>query len=281
VRVEKSGYQVSPTQRIRLAEGGSREVRFNLVPERVAEFKPPAPAAGQVQPKSAPEALPLPPPVNPTPQPQVPPAVQTATLPPPPPDPEARDWDLVKDTADPARLQVFLEKHANGPHAPQAREHYDELSWKRTNPNDLASLQKYTDQFPQGKHVADAAEQLTKIRAQLEKQKQQADQDNQERTAILSTLNSFNAAFQRRQPRELRQVWPQAKKEYTDALSLPGKYLMELACPSGNIAIMGENAAAVCGLSSSYNNGPSQTNSERVTLHKEAGRWLIVSIQKL
>ena len=300
VRVEKTGYQTAREQRIKLTAGATQKVTFYLVPQQrqvaVGTSIESAPATRSQAPTPPP---PVPQPTAPQPpvsinlpqeppkalpiqelQPRTTPVAPIGPLPSSQPDPETRDWDGIRRTTDPAQLQAFLDRYPKGPHAPEVQALLDDLAWKRTNQSEPESLRAYLNRFPKGAHSGEASSQIAKILDHLEKQRQEADQLNRQRAAILAALDGFNAAFEHRQPRELRQVWPEAAKEYLDAMNQSGASFMMALHPTGEIQITGATASAPCKLITKTTLRGQSKEAEkavRVVLNYIGGHWLIVN----
>ena len=296
VRVEKPGYQTPPEQHIQLAAGMSQKLIFSLksavstsksdvaantkpLPPTRSQPPPPQQTPAQQQPQQTPtQQQPQPPlPANSNPPPQQ----QTFVVTPPTlpqVDPEARDWEQLRRT-DPLQLQDFTQKYPNGPHKLDAQALLDDLVWKGTNHGDPDSLRAYLNRSPKGAHAEEASSQLAKIQDQLEKQRLEDERLSRESKAILQVLDAFNAAFERRQPRELRLVWPDASKVYLDAMNVSGASFVMTLRLSGKVQITGASAVAPCELvTKSTGRGQSNQTEKavRVLLAKTGDRWLIV-----
>ena len=76
---------------------------------------------------------------------------------------EAKAWDGVRNSTNPADLERFLADYPNGAHRNQAQSKLDDLVWARTSQNDATSLQAYRDRFPRGAHLRDAASMLAEL----------------------------------------------------------------------------------------------------------------------
>ena len=73
---------------------------------------------------------------------------------------EAKAWDAVRSSSNPADVEKYLTDFPNGAHKDQAQTRLDDLVWSRTNQSDPQSLQNYRDRFPRGAHVRDATAKL-------------------------------------------------------------------------------------------------------------------------
>jgi hypothetical protein len=73
---------------------------------------------------------------------------------------EAKAWDAVRSSSNPADVEKYLTDFPNGAHKDQAQTRLDDLVWSRTNQTDPQSLQNYRDRFPRGIHVRAAAAKL-------------------------------------------------------------------------------------------------------------------------
>jgi serine/threonine-protein kinase len=90
-------------------------------------------------------------------------------------DIEEQTWEQARNTGDPARLQEYLDKYSNGPHAGDAQGLLENSIWSRTNRDDIASLRSYLTRYPRGPHAAEASSRIVELTwNQVEKRDEQA-----------------------------------------------------------------------------------------------------------
>ncbi len=246
---------------------------------------------------------PQPPPKPPQPQPRSPEEL------------EAQDWNRVRNAPDATQLEGFLRTYPNGPHAAEARSTLQDLVWKSANRDDVGALQGYLNRFPTGPHSDEASRRLDDILWSKVDQKdpkalsafiaQHPDSTHRSEAQLLLSqlekppeplkpqpsaadvqaigvvLGQFNAAFENKQPREVKQVWPTIPGQYIDAMRVPGATFVIALHPTGDAEVNGNAASIPCQLATRTTvpvGQPSQTQKAvTVTLRKVGGRWTIVN----
>ena len=152
----------------------------------------------------------------------------------------AQAWDRVHDSSDAAQLKAFADKYPSSPHAEEAKQKIQSME---KNAREQAAVreqaeQKARDEAARAKALRDQAEQA-------EKEKLLAVQSAQ--SAVQTVLESFNAAFRRRKPGELKGIWPSVRSEYLDS-ARSGRSVSLQA--SGAPTVEGDKATIACQLMS-------------------------------
>ncbi len=246
--------------------------------------------------------------------------VQWQSVAPPPLTPEeleSQDWDQVRSASESTPLEQFLSRYPNGLHAAEAQAKLQEIAWASIHQDNLDSLQAYLNRFPNGPHSGQAFRLIDDIwwskvdqkdtRAlssfiaehpnsphgsaaqsmlnQIEKAQEEAKHPSAAAGTqmITAVLEQFNAAFEHKQPREIKQVWPAIPDRYIEANTLNGSTFVMALHPTGQAEIDGD-AASIPGqmvIRSAIPGGkPSQTQKS-VTVylsHKTTDHWIIVNI---
>ncbi len=230
------------------------------------------------------------------------------------PDPiqvEAQDWAQIANSANADDFDAFLRNHPAGAHAGEARTRAadlrqqarartaqlaDQAAWEKTGINNREQLQEYVSRFPSGTHAQEARARV----ADLEKQtadavaahsrcaaREQTDREQarrfSDRQAIVSVLNAFEAAYNRKDLDALQKLWSALpavtfRNQFREAKDL--KFQLQLI---GQPEVEGNSATAICTRALSYKgqSGGLFSISERVkvTLNREASGWSIRTIR--
>ena len=238
--------------------------------------------------------------------------------PPPPPNTgelEAQDWERVRNAPDATQLDGFLVKYPNGPHAAEAQSKLQYLVWERTNRDDVAALQAYLNRFPAGPHSGEASRRIDDILwskvgqrdrealrkfiaqypnsphhseaqslvSQLDKPQEPPNKPPSaaDQQAISAVLGQFNAAFEHRQSREVKQVWPTVPDRYIQAMRVAGATFEMVLRPTGEPEVNGDAASVPCQLITRTTVSGGQPSQKQitvaVTLRKNGDRWTIVN----
>lgn len=250
--------------------------------------------------KPDPAAAPAPPPPNPAPL----PAPKTAST---PEDTDERDWAKVSGSGDPGQVRDFRKAHPNSKHAADADRLLDRLAWSNTKQDNPDSLRAYVKDFPTGEHAVQANAQIAELVWKavdtgkidqlrkfveenpgnphaLEAQRiidRNVGQDATQtllRNQVLDVLNSLDAAFDKKQESQIKQVWPKVSREWLDSLRRPGQKMSLKA--QGSPELQGATATVRCTLHTELVgiNGPKDQNAI-LTLNYGGGRWLIVGLK--
>jgi len=293
VRVEKPGFQTPAEQQIDIASGSSGRLTFKLDPV-LPEVKSEKARSREATKSVAPSSQEVP---------KLPQAPSPGTT----LDTEAQDWERASAAADPAQIEEYLKKYSSGSHKSEAESRLQDLVWGQVNRNDTTALQGYLNRFPKGQHSDEASAQIEALLwSKLDKKDRQAlqgflveypnsahrneaqsilyqldRQRSEERQDIQAALDKFNAAFERQQPRELKDIWPGATSKYLEQLHPPAGYKVIFTLqPSGYPAISGDTAQVPCDLKTETTEPGGQIKTNRkavvVRLRKTGNRWLII-----
>jgi hypothetical protein len=183
--------------------------------------------------------------------------------------------------------QEYLNRFPRGAHAAEASQHIADAAWNRIDKNDGTALRTFLAQNPSNPHRADAQtllDQMEKQRADAEdrlkqertKQEVSQKQRDVQNAQVIAILNRFNAAFEHKQQRELRAVWPDATKNYLDAVTTPHAGL-RLEGPQVDVA--GDRATVLCNVVSESSQSRTSPRPVKVTLQQRGGDWIIVSLE--
>lgn len=224
-------------------------------------------------------------------------------LAPTPEEIEERDWEGVRDTSDPARLQDFRKKYPNSRHGSDAQSTLDRLLWSNTKKDSLESLRAYLQEFPNGTHASEANSQIADLvwkgvdQNNLDQVRKFAvenpnnphtrdaqrilDQFNARQEAlrkqILDVLNSFNNLYQRGRSKDLTRIWPNPP----DVFLKPVAHTTYELQPAAEPVIAGDQAQArVSCLLTTILSQPKSRVPQKVTvqLRNQNGQWLIEKI---
>jgi predicted Zn-dependent protease len=315
VRIAKSGFETPSEQKIAIAARDTRSLTFDLIPEKPATSEPkagllaktgtaPAPAPIQIPPTTPPPAL-------------SPEAVEAqdwqrahssgdpaqlrnflAKYPAGPHTADAQiqiddvDWSRV-NTSDSQALNAYVAKYPNGRHAREASLRIADLEWMNLDKGNADALRAYVNRHPDSTYRSQAESLISAIdtnkataaeRARKEQDQIQKQPDTSARSpesfGIDSALAQFNAAFQKKQPRDVKKIWPGVPAEYTDAMRLSGaSFLMHLT-PLEAPEVNGDTASIRCDLlitSTVRGKSDQKHKNVKVTLQKAAEAWLIAN----
>jgi hypothetical protein len=209
-------------------------------------------------------------------------------LKPPPPDPAELAWEAAKGSLNRAKIQAYLNQVPDSPHAAEARalleslnreeqKRLDDEAWNRVNQTNEQDVRRFAQQNPYSLHQPDAQA----IVARFDKQKLDAQnaENAKQAVAIHALLNQFNAVFERGRPRiqDLKQVWPNVPPSFTQAMSQPGTFVMNLRS-TGDPIIAGNTAVVPSELTTTLTNRPQKPVAVNVQLRYEDGAWHILDL---
>ncbi|MGC2657610.1 MAG: protein kinase [Bryobacteraceae bacterium] len=167
------------------------------------------------------------------------------------------DWSHV-NTSDQRSLSGYVSQYPNGRHTAEANGRIADLAWLSVDKGNEHELKQYLQQFPNSDHRQEAESAISAIQAQATAAKQKQQPVSQEQAAphigeadrfgVDSALVQFNTAFQRKQTKDVKKIWPSVPSQYTDAMHLPGtRFLMTLK-PLKQAEVSGTFASVVCDL---------------------------------
>ncbi len=245
-------------------------------------------------------------------------AMARSIRPPPPPDPaqiETQDWDRIRDSNSVSDFDDFLNRHAKGAHAADARakanrlrqqqqenlaRQADQTTWDGTDKTRKASLQDYLSRFGNGAHAADArtliagldaAEaQATALRARDQNEKERRDREEAangaDEQAIERTIGAFEAGFNGMDLKILQATWTDMPKptadKYRNQFGFSKSVTYQLK-PIGRASIKGASALINCNRTlalrpKSGEKLPPESDQVHVALERSGTTWVIRSI---
>ena len=188
---------------------------------------------------------------------------------------------------DASSLRAYLSRFPNSVHSRDAESKLVELAWSSLNKSDEQALRAFVQQNSGSPHRAEAQtliDQIQKQRAEAERQAQQkatqtAPQQLQVQ-GITAAIDAFNSAWEKRETRDLRAVWPGVPKRYLDAMSQSGATLVMSLRPTGTPILSGDTGMVTCNLSTrTTDHGKVVAENQKtvlVQLKKDGDHWLIV-----
>ena len=245
-------------------------------------------------------------------------AMARSIRPPPPPDPaqiETQDWDRIRDSNAVSDFDDFLNRHAKGAHALDARakanrlrqqqqenaaRQSDQTAWDGTDKTRKASLQDYLSRFGNGAHAADArtliagldsaeaqaAAQRARDQSEKERRSKEEAANGADEQAIERTIGAFEAAFNGMDLKVLQATWTDMPKPtadiYRNQFGFSKSVTYQLR-PIGRASINGASAVINCNraLALTPKSGeklPPRSDQVRVALERSGANWVIRSI---
>jgi hypothetical protein len=239
--------------------------------------------------------------------------------PPPPaaerPDPkqiEAQDWNRVRGSSNPDELEDFVRKHPGGAHLDEARElitklrqqaqadaarQAEQTAWDAVDKSKKAALQDFLSRYGGGAHAQEAravvneidkreADAIAAQRASEVKTQEQGNRSQADTQAITQALTAFESAYNSKDVRALKAVWPSMPKNTGDELGAQFRYAKSLAFrlrQSGAPIVAGDTATVPCtrALEMVARDGQKVSSGDehvRVTLERAGSAWTIRSI---
>lgn len=307
VRIAKQGFETPDEQKIAIAANDSQTLAFDLIPQTIASQ--PKTGGGAITTTPPPTSAPTPP-AAPSPEELEAQAWQVAHS---AGDPaqlanflakypngahvtEARiqlddaDWSRV-NTSDMQSLKTYISQHSTGRHAREASSRIAYLDYMNLDKSDESALRAYLNEHPDSPYYAQVQSLISAIEAGKSAARSPQPSDTGPKSSgvqpetfgITSALTLFNSAFKRKQPKDVKKIWPSVPDEYIESMRQPGAtYLMQLT-PNPNAApeINGDTASIRCDLSITIKRaGKSQETSRpvKVRLQKVSGSWSIVDV---
>ena len=309
VRVEKTGYQALPVQRVKIGAGSSQRASFTLAPElgRLEVRGAPAgvelraggillgrtdgsalfsalvqPGDQVLQVRQGAASRRITRRMDPTgalrlawdeiaPQAPLPPPANSEAL-------EAQAWDGIRNSEDQAQLQTFIDRYPAGVRAGEARSRLDDLTWTYAKAHGLIELRSYLTRFPQGRHTREALDDVNRL-----KRTQEAEEDMQ---AVIQTLAKLGHAIEEKDETTLKAIWPSIpastlegwKTAFRDAKSI--QYQLRSKNSPG---IEGDRVMMTCELSEGKvfdSTPPYKTErSVHVSLRRVGKGWVVQSLR--
>jgi len=206
-------------------------------------------------------------------------------------------------------LRDYLSRFPAGPHVRESAARLGDLAWNGVDKKDSGSLRAFVDQNPDSAHLGDARSLIDQLQRQAEaerlaqdKAKEQANAQakaaaakaaadkaaalrQQQNQAIQSALDQFNAAFEHKSQRELRQIWLRPAQDYLDAInqSGPNSFIATLR-PTADAVVANDTATVICELTTltTFRGQVRPPNRAimKVTLRNAGGGWQILDLSK-
>jgi len=311
VRVEKTGYQTPPQQSVRIEENQTQTRAFTLIPANpISQDKKIETKSGSVSTGVTTVTGPVV--VQPPPPPKIEPAEQEWELARTTSDPtqvqsyidkfptgphvaeaqarlEPLTWTQTNPN-DPQSLRAYLIRFPRGAHARDAQSRLGELAWNGVDKKDIQALRAFMGQNPDI-HKADAQALIDQLEKQREDAKRlavdqakQSAQQPAQAKAILSTLDQFNTAFEKKRARDLKAIWPEISKDYLDSMSTSTAGFAMTLVANGSPVISGDTASLTCDLTTrtTVRGAVTATHSVmKVTLKNTGNRWTIVDLMRI
>jgi hypothetical protein len=188
-------------------------------------------------------------------------------------------WSAVNRT-DPKSLQAYLARFPRGAHAREAEKYRDDLNWTGVNKTSVEAVEAFLQQNANSPHRADAQALLEKLRNEAVLRQQEQKAASQERQAILAALQRFNEAYLHKSPRELKEIWPGATKDWLEAADGKGNtFFIPTLYPAGEPSVSGNQASIRCDLTTQTilrgQPQPQRRTTVTVILQKSGGQWII------
>ena len=247
--------------------------------------------ASSPQQKPSQNQVPVPRPVQPQPP-------QVASTPSPAPVQVPADvtaWNEVKDTHNLDALRDFRKNFPSSQFAREAYGKMDEMTWSSVHDStQLADLQRYLNDYPDGHHSAEARERINSLqkaqesakaqeaeKAQaLQQTQQQAQKQAQQRDhdLVLQTLDAYRQAYEAKDLNALSAVWITAPRQNLEKVfKLADKIRVGLTPES--VTISGDTATISCHQRLEVTATSKNVNERLVvfSLKKQQGKWVIES----
>jgi hypothetical protein len=119
------------------------------------------------------------------------------------------EWSKV-DHNDGTQLQDFINKYPNGRHSSEATQastqlQQDDMDWHAAQTNGtIEALQGFVDRHPRSRHLADASKSITLLK---------------DRAEIAQVLRDYQDSYNRRDLKQLVQLWPKCPAPLQTSLS--------------------------------------------------------------
>ena len=189
-------------------------------------------------------------------------------------------------------LRAYVNRFPRSSHSQEASQRIAEVAWTGTDKKDAPALRAFMEQYPNSPHKSDAQTALDQLekqrldaeqRAQQERARQQAQQQSQQSSGegqgIRTALDQFNAAFEGKRARDVKEIWPSVPGRYIQAMGVPGSSFVMNLRPAGDARINGDTASIPCELTTQTKIQGGQPNQSQkavtVALRKNGDRWII------
>ena len=230
----------------------------------------------------------------------------TSPKPVPPPKPPSSDeveealWGPVRASNDPVRLREFRRDHPR--YAVQVDSLLEQLAWAGVRSDNLDSLRRYLQDFPNGTHASDAKSQIAemvwrsvdkskidqvrkfvadypgvRITAEAQQMLYQLEGAEKERKKqVLEVLGMLNTALDKKRDAGVKQIWPSNTNRMTlDSMKIAGqKISLE---QTGEVDLKGDLATIRCKL---HTTRPAErAQGATVVFRYSGGTWTIYDLK--
>jgi len=201
---------------------------------------------------------------------------------------EELEWNTLRNTRDLVALDRFLNKYPQGRYnsaarALAARLQQEEFDWRTAhNGKDPGALQAFLKTYPESPYVEDARAELRKLQTVSTAAAPVHSDDAQ---AVRATLMRFSQAFTQKDANQLAAVWPSLHKQELNKIrtSFRDAESIQMDLKFSDPQIDGAHATVTCLRSLQYifKGGIRKSESSTVTIQlgKQAGQWMIESVQ--
>jgi hypothetical protein len=243
-------------------------------------------------------------------------APETPKPAPPPPEPapdpkviEARQWEQIRNAADPAVLEQFVRDHPNGQYAGAARQRMEQLEWDAVrSTRNPSALQAFANRYPSGAHRDEALRLIEQIewerlnrsdedsvRAYLKRfpnsqqartelaRLEQVQREKADAQAVVNALNQFTKAYESKDSEQVARIWPSIPKPTMDTIRrvFSEARSITMRIQPVDVQITGDTAV-VKGQRTSVTvyprRKPTETDSIVIQLRRSGSGWVIQSI---
>jgi AAA-like domain/PEGA domain len=206
---------------------------------------------------------------------------------------EELEWASVRQSNDLVALDSFVKKYPNGKDVGAAKSVIAQLQkeaadWASArNARDPKVVEAFLRSYPNGQYATQAREELKRLESRVNTPEAPAPSTtNAEQQQVLQTLQRFGQAFENKDIDQLTAVWPSLTKQEQNKVRnsfRDAKAIRMHLQPAKGIHIDGDRATVRCLRTSQYTfpGGVEKSESTDVTvqLQKQAGTWVIQSVQ--
>ena len=217
---------------------------------------------------------------------------------------EAAGYAALADSTDENALRQFLQKYPAGKNAPQIRNRIEDLDWKKVNASELTSLGEFLQAHAQGQHASEARQLVAELQKEQEEYMAAMRTNNSEtlqavlarypkstyaeparqklsqlvdREAVRSVLHRYEEAYNRKDLESIVGLYPSCpegvKRAYRDTFrsTEPSKLKLEWEDPDiqgivASVKVMETRSGAL-----------SSSSKLTVKLMKQGDKWVIQS----
>ena len=218
---------------------------------------------------------------------------------------EAAAAAALADSTDSSALQQFLRQYPNSKRTPQVLARIEDLDWKKVNRTDLASLDPFLQNHPQGQHANEARGLVSELQSDqgdfiaaekagsgealqaylkrhpnspYAEQVRQKLSQQQDKEAVLSVVHHYEESYNRQDLDGIVNLWPSCpdriRKNLRESFHSAEKQKLQIAV-EGDPDIKG-NFASVKG-QETRTGSLTSTGPVTITLVRQSGGWFIQS----